>query len=218
MPLVQAGTYKIAVVNNMVAAVYEDGGEAKRWRGSAEAFAREVPAGAKNLQVSKTHSRTEVFVTSGKPTDKALQPTGLGLELVPITHPNDLVQGEAASFRLLRDGKPAVDVAIAVVPGGIRYRDNLKEMAVSTDKDGAAPGLAGRGIRGGGSDRRAPRPVGRDIGRLPALLRRRRPVLLAHHRPAHRLPRRPRAGVGDGAPSRVHDRRRAGHRAHGARR
>jgi hypothetical protein len=57
-------------------------------------------------------------------------------KLVPITHPNDLVQGEAASFRLLRDGKPAVDVAIAVVLGGIRYRDNLKEMAVSTDKDG----------------------------------------------------------------------------------
>jgi uncharacterized GH25 family protein len=136
VPLVRPGTYKIAVVNDMAAAMYEDGGEIKRWRGSAEAFAREVPAGAKNLQVSKTHSRTEVFVTAGKPTDKALQPTGVGLELVPITHPNDLVQGEAATFRLLRDGKPAVDVTIAVVPGGIRYRDHLKEMAVSTDKDG----------------------------------------------------------------------------------
>ena len=136
VPLAQPGTYKIAVVNDMAAAMYEDGGETKRWRGAAEALAREVPAGAKNLQVSRTHSRTEVFVTAGKPTDKALQPTGVGLELVPITHPNDLVQGEAASFRLLRDGKPAVDVAIAVVPGGIRYRDNLKEMAVSTDKDG----------------------------------------------------------------------------------
>jgi Domain of unknown function (DUF4198) len=136
VPLAQPGTYKIAVVNNMVAAMYEDGGETKRWRGAAEAFAREVPAEAKNLQVSKTHSRTEVFVTSGKPTDKALQPSGVGLELVPITHPNDLVQGEAASFRLVRDGKPAVNVAIAVVPGGICYRDNLKEMAVSTDSDG----------------------------------------------------------------------------------
>jgi uncharacterized GH25 family protein len=136
VPLTQRGTYKLAVVNDMVAAMYEDGGETKRWRGSAEAFARDVPAAAKNLQVSKTHSRMEVFVTAGKPTDTVLKLTGVGLELSPITHPNDLVQGEPASFRLLRDGKPAVDVAIAIIPGGIRYRDNLKEMSVSTDQDG----------------------------------------------------------------------------------
>jgi uncharacterized GH25 family protein len=136
VPLALPGTYRIAVVNHMAAAIYEDGGETRRWRGSADALAREVPAGAQNLQVSKTHSRTEVFVTAGRPTDTALQPTGVGLELVPITHPNDLVQGEAASFRLLRDGKPAAGVAIAIVPGGIRYRNRLKEMAVSTDGDG----------------------------------------------------------------------------------
>ena len=57
VPLAQPGTYKIAVVNDMAAAMYEDGGETKRWRGAAEALAREVPAGAKNLQVSRTHSR-----------------------------------------------------------------------------------------------------------------------------------------------------------------
>lgn len=136
VPLKQPGTYKVAVVNTMVAAMYEDGGETKRWRGSPEAFAREVPAGAKSLQVSRTHSRTEVFVTAGKPTDTVFQPTGVGIELVPVTHPNDLVQGEPATFRLLRDGTPAVDVAITVVPGGIRYRDTLKEIALSTDKDG----------------------------------------------------------------------------------
>ena len=98
VPLAQPGTYKIAVVNDMAAAMYEDGGETKRWRGPAEALAREVPAGAKNLQVSKTHSRTEVFVTAGKPTDKALQPTGVGLELVPITHPNDLSRARRRAF------------------------------------------------------------------------------------------------------------------------
>ena len=39
VPLAQPGTYKIAVVTDMAAAMYEDGGETKRWRGSAEAFA-----------------------------------------------------------------------------------------------------------------------------------------------------------------------------------
>src|SRR5262249_27126628 len=110
--------------------------ETKRWRGTPDAFAREVPADAKNLQVSRTHSRTETFVTAGKPSDRVLQPMGVGLELVPVTHPNDLVQGERATFRLQRDGKPAADVQVAVVPGGIRYRDSLREMTVSTDAEG----------------------------------------------------------------------------------
>ncbi len=136
LPLRQAGTYKIAVVNDVAAAMYDEGGETKRWRGRAEALAREVPAGAKNLQVSRTHSRTEVFVTAGKPTDGVLRPTGVGLELVPITHPNDLVQGEPARFRLIVDGRPAVDVTVSVVPGGIRYRDRLNEMSVRTGLDG----------------------------------------------------------------------------------
>jgi uncharacterized GH25 family protein len=136
VPIRQPGTYKLAVVNQTMGAMYEDGGEVKRWRGSAEALAREVPASAKNLQTSKTVSRLEVFVTSGKPTQEVLKPTGVGLELEPITHPNDLLQGEPAAFRLLRDGKPAADVIVAVVPGGIRYRDNLNERAFSTDQDG----------------------------------------------------------------------------------
>ena len=58
-----------------------------------------------------------------------------------------LVAGDAASFRLLLDGKPAANVKVAVVPGGIRYRDQLQEMAFTTDADGKfsvkwpAPGM-----------------------------------------------------------------------------
>jgi uncharacterized GH25 family protein len=36
-----------------------------------------------------------------------LQPLNEGLEMVPITHPNDLVAGEPARFRMMLDGKPA---------------------------------------------------------------------------------------------------------------
>lgn len=145
--LTQPGTYKVAMVNHGLFASYKVDGQAKRWRGSPEAIAKEVPAGAQDLQVTQADSRLEAFVTAGKPTAKVLQTTGRGLELAPVTHPNDLVAGDAASFRLLLDGKPAANVKVAVVPGGIRYRDQLQEMAFTTDADGKfsvkwpAPGM-----------------------------------------------------------------------------
>lgn len=145
--LTQPGTYKVAVVNNGLFANWKENGQAKRWRGTAESFAKEVPANAQDLQVTQADGRVEAFVTSGKPGGKALATTGRGLELVPVTHPNDLTAGEASSFRLLLDGKPAANLKVEVVPGGIRYRDQLKDFAVTTDADGKfsvkwpAPGM-----------------------------------------------------------------------------
>lgn len=45
--------------------------------------------------------------------------------------------GETAHFDFLLDGKPAADLKVTVIPAGIRYRDELKEISLSTDKDGA---------------------------------------------------------------------------------
>lgn len=145
--LTQPGTYRVAVVNNGLFASYKVDGQTKRWRGSAETFAREVPANAQDLQVTQAEGRIESFVTAGKPSDKGLRITGRGLELAPITHPNDLVAGDTASFRLLLDGKPAGNLKVSVVPGGIRYRDKLQEFSATTDADGKfsvkwpAPGM-----------------------------------------------------------------------------
>jgi uncharacterized GH25 family protein len=125
------------MVNNSLQAQYEnDAGERKRWRGNAETFASEVPANAKNLQVSQTQTRVETFVTSGKPSDTALKSTGIGLELVPVTHPNDLVAGEPATFRFVLDGKPAAGVKVTVVPGATRYRNKQSEMTLTSAQDG----------------------------------------------------------------------------------
>lgn len=134
--LTAPGTYKLAVVNNGLFASYKENGQTKRWRGSAEDFAQKVPANAQELQVTQSDSRLETFVTAGKPTTQALKTTGRGLELAPVTHPNDLFAGEPANFRLLLDGKPAANVEVEVVPGGNRYRDQLGEMKVKTDADG----------------------------------------------------------------------------------
>ncbi|EJN06167.1 DUF4198 domain-containing protein [Herbaspirillum sp. YR522] len=145
--LSQPGTYKIAVVNNGLFASYKVDGQQKRWRGSVQAFAREVPANAQELKVTQASSRIETFATSGKPTRGALAITGSGLELQPITNPTDLVLGDTAQFQLLLDGKPAAGIEVEVVPGGIRYRDSLHEAKLKTDAEGKfsvkweAPGM-----------------------------------------------------------------------------
>lgn len=131
------GTYKLAMVNNTLQATYEgENGERKRWRGSAATFASEVPANARNLQVSQSQTRIETFVTSGKPNDTALKSSGTGLELVPVTHPNDLVAGEPATFRFVLDGKPAAGIKVMVVPGGTRYRNKQSEQQFVAGSDG----------------------------------------------------------------------------------
>lgn len=134
--LEKQGTYKIAVVSAGLSASYTLNGERKRWLGDNERFAKEIPADAKNLNVTERQWRLETFVTVGSPTKEVFKPMGKGLELDPVTHPNDLFAGEAAKFRFLLDGKPAPGVKASVILGGIRYRDQLKEMTVTSDADG----------------------------------------------------------------------------------
>lgn len=135
LALAQTGTYRLSTGNNGLNASYKIGTETKRWRGSAEAFAKEVPADATDLQVSQGHSRVETFITAGKPS--ALTASGTGLELVPVTHPNDLFAGEAATFKLTIDGKPAAGLSVEIVPEGIRYRAKQDEITATSGADGA---------------------------------------------------------------------------------
>lgn len=134
--LKQQGTYRIATVNSGLSGSWEVDGKPKRWRGTAATFATEVPKDAKNLQVSQSVGRVETFVTNGSPNDTALKETGEGIELVPVTHPNDLFAGEKATFKLHIDGEPAAGLEIEITRGGTRYRNAQEEIKVKTDASG----------------------------------------------------------------------------------
>jgi uncharacterized GH25 family protein len=134
--LEKQGTYRIALVNDTMIASFKVGTETKRVRGTAESLAKEIPADAQDLRVSHSQNRVETFVTSGKPSTEALKPTGRGIELVPVTHPNDLVEGDTATFRFIDNGKPAAGYAAIVILGGLRYRDELGELRMTTDDKG----------------------------------------------------------------------------------
>lgn len=134
--LTQQGTYKIAAVNGGLFASYEVDGQKKRWRGDAADMSKQIPSNAKNVEVSESINRVETFVTSGKPNNGALKPSGKGLELQPVTNVTDLASGEAATFQLLIDGKPAAGLKVMAIAGETRYRNAPEEIDTTTDKDG----------------------------------------------------------------------------------
>jgi uncharacterized GH25 family protein len=146
--LTQPGTYRIVNFTETATASYKIGGETKRWRGSLDALAKDVPANAEELQVTRMQNRVETYVTNDNKADnkadnktdpktsKAFAPQGSGLELIPLTTPTDLSAGDSSSFRLLLDGKPAADLDVTILRGGNRYRYKMGEIALKTDAQG----------------------------------------------------------------------------------
>ena len=159
--LAQQGTYRIANVNAGVSARWDTeeslaaakaakdapapaaggmGGPGGAPRGgmlrnaTAEDLATKIPKDALNVQVTEGIGRVETFATNGSPSNVAA--IGKGLELVPVTHPNDLFAGEAATFRFVVDGTPAAGLEIEIVRGGTRYRNAQDEIKATTDAKG----------------------------------------------------------------------------------
>lgn len=142
--LKQRGTYKIYSAQSNLRARWEtETGQRRSYPGrgeqfTEEGFATKVPKQAKNLQISQGSRRLETFVTAGIPDEAALKPTNTGLEMVPVTHPNDLYAEETAEFKFIIDGEPAIGVNIVVLAGGMRYRNSQNEIKVKTDNNGMA--------------------------------------------------------------------------------
>jgi uncharacterized GH25 family protein len=134
--LEQAGTYRIALVNDGMFASYKVGNETKRLRGTAESLRKEIPKDAQDLRVTRSQTRVETFVTRGKPSTDSVKPTGRGIELAAVTHPNDLFAGETATLRFVDDGKPAAGYTVTVILAGKRHQDKLTELTMDTDKSG----------------------------------------------------------------------------------
>jgi len=95
-------------------------------------------ATAREIRGTVVQQRQDTFVTANKPSSGALKPLGAGLELVPLTHPNELRAGEKASFRFLLNGQPLPNFPFSLIPGGVKYRGTLNEVRLSTDARGEA--------------------------------------------------------------------------------
>ena len=148
------GTWRIGTVSDAVTGRFKVGGETwmvggRRPGGPTPATAQgapaapkfvasaaEIPANATEIDLTEVQSRNEFFVTAGAPTETLLKPAGKGLEMVPLTHPTDLVADEPGKFQFLVDGEPAAGVTVTVVPGGQRFRDAEGSQELTTGTDG----------------------------------------------------------------------------------
>ena len=140
LKMTKSGTYKVSLVNTAVMASYKEAGgtELKRFRGAEADLARSIPAGATDVRTMRTHNRLETFVTANRASTGALKPSGVGLEMVPVTHPTDLRAGEMATWRFQLDGKPLPNFAFSFTPGGVKYRGVLGEQRLTTNAKGEA--------------------------------------------------------------------------------
>jgi len=134
--LAQKGTFRFSGITDVAMASWKSGGEMKRWRGAPAALAREVPADAQDLQVTRQFTRIETFVSNETPGPPAVTLPGQGLELQPLTSPTDLSVGDSSRFRVLLDGKPYADADVTLIRGGNRYRYRMGELALKTDAAG----------------------------------------------------------------------------------
>ena len=67
LELKQQGTYRIGVVNNYVTGRWEEDGKPKRWRGTAETFANEVPKDAKDLKSASRSAASKPSSPTARP-------------------------------------------------------------------------------------------------------------------------------------------------------
>lgn len=134
--LEKEGTYRISSGGAGYMASWEEGDERKRWRGNAETLKSEGIEAKPGVQLSGNVRRIETFVTLGSPTTTVFATEGTGLELKPVTHPNDVFAGEEVTFQLLLDGKPAQGVEVDIIRGSDRYRDSEDGLKLTTDAAG----------------------------------------------------------------------------------
>ena len=134
--LTKSGTYRVSLVQpdvHMTTFKKDDGTHSRRFGKHPS-----LPDNVTDVVRRTTMSRVETFVTLNEPSNAAVKPTGVGVELSGDTHPNDLFVGEAAQFKLLFNGKTLKTPAkVKVIKGGTRHRNERNELNIDVANDGS---------------------------------------------------------------------------------
>ncbi|WP_447472438.1 DUF4198 domain-containing protein [Vibrio harveyi] len=146
----EEGTHKVAINNQPSYYTQYKAGrrDTVKWaRASKADRASVIPEKARDVVTQLSYTRAESYVTVGMPTEKALEIEGKLLEMKPITHPSDIIEGEAVTFQFFFNGEPQQGVTAEITLEGTLYRNHQEQMDVVSDKEGKitfTPEVAGR--------------------------------------------------------------------------
>ncbi|MBU3021949.1 DUF4198 domain-containing protein [Aestuariibacter sp. A3R04] len=130
----QNGTYRFSTGNRKGAIfrVYELNGE----RGSVRGNDEPLPEGAELKSHFQSVTSAVTYVTKKGPTNQALKATGVGLEMVPETHPNSLFTGDTFTFTLTYDGVPVPNHDITLYQGHDQFSEESDSQNLTSDNNG----------------------------------------------------------------------------------
>lgn len=128
------GTYHITMSQEPRLMTFYKDAKGERGRVFGPKDSKDIPADATDIKTTKSIATVDTFVSRNGTSKPTL--LGQGLEISGPTHPNDLFVGEEARFQLLKDGKPAANIELAILKGDTRYRNERGEVKVTTDKNG----------------------------------------------------------------------------------
>lgn len=142
LPITSNGTYKVVYGGNRATymTTYTIGARNTRKRvfASKSAAQHQLPSAAKNVETLKLNRYGVTYITSKMPTDKVLEPTRRGFEVIPLTHPADYINGEPIEFQTLNNGNPVSGVQVAIKSEASLYSDKKEPLTLSTDENGIA--------------------------------------------------------------------------------
>jgi uncharacterized GH25 family protein len=143
----ESGTYKIT--NNSSASYfssYKVANKRQRARVNKIELKALIPSNATDLQTTYGLTRVETYITMNNPTDN-FEIDGKFLELLPKTHPSEIVEEEAATFTFTYHGNVQAGVEVEVMRDGDRYRNDPEVIKLTSNNKGEitfTPKQAGR--------------------------------------------------------------------------
>ncbi|HHF3174480.1 TPA: DUF4198 domain-containing protein [Vibrio alginolyticus] len=146
----EEGTHKVAINNQPSYYTQYKAGrrDTVKWARASKAERGDVlPEQARDVVTQLSYTRAESYITVGMPTDKVLEIEGKMLEMKPITHPSDIIEGEPVTFQFFFNGEPQEGVTAEITREGTMYRNHQEQIDVVSDKDGKViftPEVAGR--------------------------------------------------------------------------
>lgn len=94
-----------------------------------------LPKGAYDVRTIESSGSILTYITLNSPSEN-FPLTNQGLEFVPVTHPSDVAQGEAATFKFVYNGKAQSGVNVEIIREGVRYRNDPESVKLTTDAKG----------------------------------------------------------------------------------